>query len=469
MDRVENEDGTEGAEFENKLQTLEYPFTWDMDDIDNDAVLATGYKPHDEEEFIPLLKLMRIVMLVFVQTKKNEDPDSILENLEKCDDVVVAIKEQADPNISIEAVMHVLQAMQCHVFWTLNRRNRAKVIFEEIKSVSATDKIARSTINACRSIGWSKYHLLGTEEAVDFSRKAIADNPECDLCYFILGKNLRRIRRDMSVGSIPNKEEADAFIEAYEKSKNVVYGIFVAQMYREQRSIMKAIKMYEEIYRSKPKSYAVYLRLALGFLQLMKLPLAKMCLDEVAVQCPDDVMYLHYRGKYHMKTKKFREAIYYLKKAADRNNCPAAKDYLRCMLKVNPLFNATEYLLTLVERYKDLPEKQIQGLVLETAYSYLTKGQMEKSLKHFLHSIEIDPKSQTLTEFYSLFRPGQSQNVYKMLAQEVFPRVRQSRELLDESALETYEDLKNYYDEYLESQLQATQTAFSKFSNKCFR
>lgn len=202
--------------------------------------------------------------------------------------------------------MHVLQATQCHIFWNLNRNERAKLVFEGIKPVSPTDKIGRSTINACRSMGWSKYHLLGTEEAVDFIRKAISDNPECDLWYFILGKNLRRIRRDSSVGSIPDKEEADAFLKAYQKSKNVVYGIFVAQMYREQRSNPKAVKMYEEIYRSKPKSHAIYLRLALGFLQLMKFPLAKMCLDEVAVKCPDDVMYLHYRGKYHMKTKKFK-------------------------------------------------------------------------------------------------------------------------------------------------------------------
>lgn len=86
--------GTEDEEFENKLNKLECPFTWDMDDIDDDAVLATGYKPHDEEEFIPLLKLMRIVMLAFVQTKVKEDSDDILKNLEKCDDVMITIKEQ---------------------------------------------------------------------------------------------------------------------------------------------------------------------------------------------------------------------------------------------------------------------------------------------------------------------------------------------------------------------------------------
>ena len=168
------------------------------------------------------------------------------------------------------------------------------------------DEVERSTINACRSIGWSKYHTLGSEEAVDYIRRALKENPNCGLWHFILGKNLRRMRRDLSVGAIPSNDERQAFLTAYEKSRNTIFGLFVAQMYRELRRNQQAIAMYQEVHRSNPKSRTVNLRLALGFVQLFKFELAKECLDKVAVQSPEDTMYLHYRGHYHMKTKKFQ-------------------------------------------------------------------------------------------------------------------------------------------------------------------
>lgn len=213
---------------------------------------------------------------------------------------------RGDPQISIDAVHHVVKAIQCHVFWKFDKKDKAKQIFKEIKDLKSMNKIEKSTISACRGICWSVYHTLGKEEAVEYMQKAIKDNPDCDLWYFILGKNLRRIRRDCSVGSTPTDEEVDAFLKAYEKSNNVVYGIFLAQMYREDRQNEKALRMYEKIFYSRPTGHSVYLRLALGFMQLRKLPLAKMCLDKVAVEHPDDSMYLHYQGIYYMKLKNWQ-------------------------------------------------------------------------------------------------------------------------------------------------------------------
>lgn len=212
---------------------------------------------------------------------------------------------RSDQKFVIKAVRHVVQATQCHAFWHLNEKRRTQDIFKKLEVLQSSDKIERSTISACRGICWSMYHLLGSEEAVACIRQALADNPDCDLWYFILGKNLRRIRRDSSVGSIPSDEEADAFLKAYQKSKNVLFGTFVAQMYREQRRNRLAFQMYQEILRTKPKSNSILLRLALGFMQLLKLPLAKLCLDQVALTNPKDGMYLHYTGRYWAKKKKF--------------------------------------------------------------------------------------------------------------------------------------------------------------------
>lgn len=54
--------------------------------------------------------------------------------------------------------------------------------------------------------------------------------------------------------------------------------------------------------------------------------------------------------------------------------------------------------------------------------------------------------------------------MYRTLAREVFPLVEQRRESLDDSALEAYDELKDYYDEYMEKELEATQAAFAKVS-----
>ena len=174
------------------------------------------------------------------------------------------------------------------------------------------DGIERSTIHACRSIGWSKYHRLGSEEAVKFIRLALKENPNCGLWQFILGKNLRRMRRDLSIGAVPSDEERRAFLKAYEKSKNTVFQLFVAQMYREAKYNQQAANMYLQILDSRPTSRTINLRLALGFIRLFKLDLAKKCLDRLAEECQDDSMYLHYTGMYYMKKKQFTVYTYFL-------------------------------------------------------------------------------------------------------------------------------------------------------------
>ena len=79
-------------DFEKNLSKLECPFTWDMDDID--STISTEYKPHDEEEELLLLKLMRIIMSVYVQTKEEADSEDILKNLDDCENIMTEITQE---------------------------------------------------------------------------------------------------------------------------------------------------------------------------------------------------------------------------------------------------------------------------------------------------------------------------------------------------------------------------------------
>ena len=63
---------------------------------------------------------------------------------------------------------------------------------------------------------------------------------------------------------------------------------------------------------------------------------------------------------------------------------------------------------------------------------------------------------------YSCFEPGKCQDIYQVLGREVFPLARQQRATLDETTLETFDDLKNYYDEYEEERTQSIVKALSE-------
>lgn len=77
-----------------KLKKLECPFNWDLTSIDE--TIDTNYKPHDEEDLIPLLKLVRLLMDVFVLVRSEDcltNCDDILSKLEDCDKAFDAVKE----------------------------------------------------------------------------------------------------------------------------------------------------------------------------------------------------------------------------------------------------------------------------------------------------------------------------------------------------------------------------------------
>lgn len=209
---------------------------------------------------------------------------------------------------------HVLEATKYFAFLDLNMKIEADEIYKNIEFF----ELELGTLSGLKSVFWSKFHRFGREKSVDFARKALTEAPDCDAWHFILGKNLRRIRRDTSFGCKATQEEVDAFQKAYNISKNIVYGLFVAQAYREENQnnysrSQKAIKLYQELYQTvsaqENPNIVILSRLALGFLRLQNLKLAEECLNKVEAQDPQDLMFLHYKGILCMKKKNHRVSI----------------------------------------------------------------------------------------------------------------------------------------------------------------
>ena len=86
------------------------------------------------------------------------------------------------------------------------------------------------------------------------------------------------------------------------------------------------------------------------------------------------------------------------------DNYRAARCYVRCMQKIDPDFDETEYLTELTERFKELPGKQIQMIYLDAALSYLRRNDIKQALKYFLNCFEIDPENKMLTVKKTCFK-----------------------------------------------------------------
>ncbi|KAL7288694.1 hypothetical protein TKK_0017419 [Trichogramma kaykai] len=429
------------------LENLECPFTWDMDDIDKSV--DYDYQPNDDDDFFPIMTLMRNIMNIYVDVKAKEKEDGVLATLETCKSSLESI-DDSDPEISQKVAAYLLEATKCFVFHEYGMHNKLNQAYDAIKDIKFTEPIDISTLFACRSMCWSKYHRIGTLEAESFIRKAIDKNPNCVLWHFILGKNLRRMRRDLTMKSLPGKEEIDCFIRAYKHSKNPVFGTFLAQMYREQKKLKQSLEIYEKVFLANPESNSIYLRLALGFIQLKKFERAKVCLNKVQDKCQDHSMYWHYRGILNMRLGMYQEAAKHLKKAADGNNLPAANSYLQCIVKVDKTFKVTEYLLSMVNQFSILPEYQIQSIVIELAFSYwLNDNNFSQAIKYFLHGIDIDPKSKVLQNYHYNVVPVKNKNVYRILQKDFLPKVKECNEKFDAGTLRDIEMIEKYCAENL--------------------
>lgn len=209
----------------------------------------------------------------------------------------------------MEAVTFVLRSTKCFVYLRLKMETELKRLLADTKAINSSEKKQTSTVKACKSIAWSNYRLHGTTKAIKFIREAIANNSDCDLWHFMLGKMLRRKRRDEKFNGMPDSEEMESFKKAFNTMKNPVYGVFLAQVYREQRNMRLSLTMYERVLRDKPESDTLLLRMALGFMNLKDFEKAKFCLDKAAKNSGDKSMFLHYKGLYHFKQRQYRVGL----------------------------------------------------------------------------------------------------------------------------------------------------------------
>lgn len=163
-------------------------------------------------------------------------------------------------------------------------------------------------LSGCKCLAWSLYYDTGDSVAIDHAKRAIELDRYNGKWYFLLGKNYRRLRRlQNTLYQSPSEVEISAYAKAYRLSKNPLFGVSLAQVYRESKDHERAIDMYKEVYDLQPNSVTVRLNLALGFIRVNKKTLARSCLDYVGREMPDSVVYNHYMGIYYEKCCKNME------------------------------------------------------------------------------------------------------------------------------------------------------------------
>ena len=69
---IEYHSSKDHEELKRKLNSLECPFTWSMNEVINEYV-GMETSQHDVEELIPILKASRIVMKIFVEIQVNKN------------------------------------------------------------------------------------------------------------------------------------------------------------------------------------------------------------------------------------------------------------------------------------------------------------------------------------------------------------------------------------------------------------
>lgn len=204
----------------------------------------------------------------------------------------------------VETVLdRLFLATKCHVLLKLKRFVEADKLFVQIyrHGDMEMDEIGSAMLYGCKCLAWYFYEVpkvVGIESA----RKAIECEPTNGKWHFLLGKNLRDDRRKYKSISFPaSQEEIDAFTKAVKLSKNPLFCISLAHLYRDSRETQKANDLYKDIYDLQPTNCAVRFQLALGFIRMKKCQLAKHCLDYVAGISPDSSKLAHYMGMYEEK------------------------------------------------------------------------------------------------------------------------------------------------------------------------
>ncbi|OXU24728.1 hypothetical protein TSAR_000089 [Trichomalopsis sarcophagae] len=378
---------------------FESPFTWEIDDEFvlnfDESELATG-------EELPFFNFMHSIMAIFIYAIIG-DYNAAKNNFSTMDDLwnLVDHGQLEREQVSVDTVNHILQSTKYHVLLKLEDFMKEEIISrKELKHVEPSVSVTNiSTLNGCKSIAWSIFHETGMEKAISFARLASLGNQSCSLWHFVLGKNLRRFRRETSFLTNPSQKEVNSFLKAYEIHRNPLYAIYLALTYSEDEQNERSKEVCVEVFRKKPESVKIQLKLALCFLREMDLPKAKVCLDFVEQYASDSTMYLHYRGKYYMKLNDYERAASYLKEASKSGVFGADLEYGHCMSKIYPDFNQIVHLLYMEKKFRH-NKVHLQNIYMQIAMESYDIKKYEKSLKYFALAVKLIPGSKTLQKFY---------------------------------------------------------------------
>lgn len=177
------------------------------------------------------------------------------------------------------------------------------------KSQILQNDLDLSTIDGCKSIAWSIFHDAKCYNAIHNARSAISRNSTCPLWHYLLAKNLRRKRKnDFQLDPVP--EEIFSVTKCCELSSNFFYKLLRAQIFHEEKNYAQSMKIYVEIYQTKPESVSAQLQLAWVFIRNKEFMHAKLCLDYIEKHIPENRMFLYYKGKYVKEKEKNIEVNY---------------------------------------------------------------------------------------------------------------------------------------------------------------
>ncbi|XP_014203984.1 uncharacterized protein LOC106636178 [Copidosoma floridanum] len=423
---------------------LESPFVWGID-----ASLAASYEEEQELEVgfdeQPVVAIVQAAVMVYINATQRK-LDRAQERARLADQCLVKLDRQqvARQGISPTVLEHIVEATRCHLSRIIQLHRSTPAIDKwECDDAAARPReqelVARATLAGCKSVAWSMFHEEELDRATALAREAVRASPACPLWHFVLGKNLRRLRRRDGPSFEPGREERVHLAMAYDLSGEPFYGVFAALMHRESREFERAAQLYLGAFARGSKSVGINLRLALGFVRIPGyLHLAQACLERVRELAPGNSMYLHYRGIYCERLGLYKLASTYFYEAAKCGNGKAEMQYVDMMAKLLPQFDCVGYFKGMVRKYENDVYLQ-QLLLLNVAVQYFFKGKdVKNALVYFSKAIRINPRGGHLQKFYDGMITRRSYNIFKLVREEVLPE-------FDRIYLQVPEDLKDIH------------------------
>ncbi|XP_046735082.1 uncharacterized protein LOC124404758, partial [Diprion similis] len=405
---------------------LSCPFTWDMEDIVKNRIKLMDEKENrleavtDVQEDFPEFLVIYHLLLAYENTLSDElsAAAQCIVDAEKC---LTDIKEKKTL-VNVENVLqHILIGTKYNVLKKLGQLTEASDLLKGVCHMDGMNNTELAMLNGCTCLAWSLYHATDNLKAITYAQKAIEYESDNGKWYFLLGKNYRRLRRrDNSLADRPSQQEVEAFKTAYRYSKRVLFGVSLAQMYRESGNYSEADKIYEQVYALKPNCCKVQLQLALGFIRTKKCQLAKNCLDFVTGKMPHSLIYAHYMGIYEEKcNRNFEAALPYYSAAIQGANFAAECHYMKCKKIVEGVWDPLPYMLELLNKYaKDSDQTKHQINIIIGSYYLFEMQDVVNACQYIANAIKIKPNAKILREHFDLFR-GYRVNIYQALAKEI--------------------------------------------------